>query len=303
MAGGLIMTHEIVYVATDWWGVGATLLAGILTAVATMAAVIYTNNQTKKQLKEQEIKFEKEREEEFKRSKFVVIKPTLILTTFTGLLDKLIIQNDYNRILLFSGEDGFEFYDDKQKQGSQFSRLLMIENKADINISEIAISTKTILRNMETDAVWTYKTNNGAGFLRGHESILIRVADQIQFEKILAMNADKIPSTLNFECRIEYSTLARQRIIYAYEIEICNDRRIEVKKDGIENVTDISQEIILVPTTFRNLQDSISGIDRSAYSWEKMGQAQMRGIMQQYGMQSIEQNCTLSEQTDVDSTQ
>lgn len=297
------MTHEIVYVATDWWGVGATLLAGILTAVATMAAVIYTNNQTKKQLKEQEIKFEKEREEEFKRSKFVVIKPTLILTTFTGLLDKLIIQNDYNRILLFSGEDGFEFYDDKQKQGSQFSRLLMIENKADINISEIAISTKTILRNMETDAVWTYKTNNGAGFLRGHESILIRVADQIQFEKILAMNADKIPSTLNFECRIEYSTLARQRIIYAYEIEICNDRRIEVKKDGIENVTDISQEIILVPTTFRNLQDSISGIDRSAYSWEKMGQAQMRGIMQQYGMQSIEQNCTLSEQTDVDSTQ
>lgn len=303
MAGGLNMTNEIVYVATDWWGVGATLLAGILTAVATMAAVIYTNNQTKKQLKEQEIKFENEREEEFKRSKFVVIKPTLMLTTFTGLLDKLIIQNDYNRILLFSGEDGFEFYDDKQKQGSQFSRLLMIENKADINISEIAISTKTILRNMETDAVWTYKTNNGAGFLRGHESILIRVADQIQFEKILAMNADKIPSTLNFECRIEYSTLARQRITYAYEIEICNDRRIEVKKDGIENVTDISQEIILVPTTFRNLQDSISGIDRSAYSWEKMGQAQMRGIMQQYGMQSIEQNRTLSEQTDVDSTQ
>lgn len=129
------MTNEIVYVATDWWGVGATLLAGILTAVATMAAVIYTNNQTKKQLKEQEIKFENEREEEFKRSKFVVIKPTLMLTTFTGLLDKLIIQNDYNRILLFSGEDGFEFYDDKQKQGSQFSRLLMIENKADINIT------------------------------------------------------------------------------------------------------------------------------------------------------------------------
>ena len=225
-----------------------------------------------------------------------------MLTTFTGLLDRLIIQNDYNRILLFSGEDGFEFYDDKQKQGSQISRLLMIENKADINISEIAIRTKTVLRNMDTDAVWTYKTNNGAGFLRGHESILIRVADQIQFEKILAMNADKIPSTLNFECRIEYSTLARQRITYAYEIEVFNDWRIEVKKDGIENVADISQEIILVPTTFRNLQDSISGIDRSAYSWEKMGQAQMRGIMQQYGMQSIEKNHTLSEQTDADNT-
>lgn len=35
---------EIVYVATDWWGVGATLLAGVLTAIATMAAVIYTNS-------------------------------------------------------------------------------------------------------------------------------------------------------------------------------------------------------------------------------------------------------------------
>ena len=81
---------EIVYVATDWWGFAATLVAGILTAIATMSAVIYTNSRTKKQLKEQEVKFENERKEEYKRSKFVVIKPTLMLTTFTGLLDKLI---------------------------------------------------------------------------------------------------------------------------------------------------------------------------------------------------------------------
>lgn len=92
---------EIVYVATDWWGSGATLVAGILTAISTMAAVVYTNSRTKKQLKEQDIKFENERKEEYKRSKFVVIKPTLMLTTFTGLLDKLIVYNDYNRVLLF----------------------------------------------------------------------------------------------------------------------------------------------------------------------------------------------------------
>lgn len=298
--GGLTIMNEIVYVATDWWGFGATLMAGVLTAISTMAAVIYTNSRTKKQLKEQEITFENERKEEFKRSKFVVIKPTLMLTTFTGLLDRLIVQNEYDRVLLFSGEDGFEFYDDMQKQCSQTCRLLMIENKTDIDISEVAISTKTILHNMNTDAVWTYNTSNGASFLRGHESILIRVADQAQFEKILSMNADKIPSTLNFECRIEYSTLAGQRVTYIYEIEICNDRRIEVKKDGIENVVDISQKVVLTPTTFRNLQDSISGIDRSAYSWEKMGQAQMRGIMLQYSMQSTEQNRTLPEQTDDD---
>lgn len=294
---------EIVYVAADWWGFGATLIAGILTAIATMAAVIYTNSRTKKQLREQEIKFENERKEEFKRSKFVVIKPTLMLTTFAGLLDKLIVQNEYDRVLLFSGEDGFEFYDDKQKQCSQICRLLTIENKTDIDVSEVVISTKTALRNMDTDALWTYSTKNCASFLRGHESIIIRVTDQSQYEKILSMNADNVSSNLNFECQIEYSTLAGQRITYIYEIEIRNDRRIEVKRDGVEDVADITQKVALVPTTFRNLQDSISGIDRSAYSWEKMGQAQMRGIMFQYNMQSTEQNRTLPERAGNDGSQ
>ncbi len=291
--------NEIVYVATDWWGFGATLAAGVLTAIATMAAVIYTNSKTKKQLKEQETRFESERKEEYKRSKFVVIKPTLMLTTFAGVLDKLIVYNDYNRALLFSGEDGFDFLDDRQKQCSQICRLIQIENRTDIDINEVAISTKTSLRNMNTDALWTYNTNNCTSHLRGRESIFIRVADQTQFEKILSMNADKIPSTLNFECRIEYSTLADQRITYIYEIEICNDCRIEVKKDGIEEVANLSQKVVVVPTIFRNLQDSISGIDRSSYSWEKMGQASMRGVMSQYSSLA-EQNHTLPVQADTD---
>lgn len=114
---------------------------------------------------------------------------------------------------------------------------------------------------MSTDTLWTYNTNNCASHLRGREIIFIRVAAQTQFEKILSMNADKIPSTLNFECRIEYSTLADQRITY--------------------------------------MQDSISGIDRSSYSWEKMRQASMRGVMSQYSSLA-EQNHTLSVQTDTD---
>lgn len=296
------LTNDIIHVATDWWGFGATLAAGVLTAIATMAAVIYTNSRTKKQLKEQEIKFEHERKEDFKRNKYVVIKPTLLLTSFTGLLDKLIVQNDYNRALLFSGTDGFDFFDDKQKQSIQTCRILLIENKTDIDISEVVISTKTVLRNMNTDAVWTYSTSNSASFLRGHETIIIRVADQTQYEQILTMNKDKAPSTLNFECRVEYSTLADQRITYVYEIEICNDRRIEVKRDGIESVVDLSQKVEITPTIFRNLQDVISGIDRIAYSWEKMGQAQMRGIMSQYNPQSAGQNQTLNLKADADST-
>ena len=299
---GFILTNDIIYVATDWWGFGATLAAGVLTAIATLAAVIYTNSRTKKQLKEQEIKFENERKEEFKRSKYVVIKPTLLVTSFTGLLDKVIVQNDYNRILLFSGTDGFDFFDDVEKRSFQICQVLLIENKTDIDISEIVLSTKTTLRNMDTDAVWTYSTSNSASFLRGHESIIIRVADQTQCEQIIAMNAGKISSTLNFECRVEYSTLANQRVTYVYKIEICNDRRIEVKNDGIESVIDLSQKAAITPTIFRNLQDTIAGIDRAAYSWEKMGQAQMRGIMSQYNPKPTEQSQTLNQKTDADST-
>lgn len=296
------LTNDIIHVATDWWGFGATLVAGVLTAIATMAAVIYTNSRTKKQLEKQEIKFENERKEEFKRNKYVVIKPMLLLTSFTGVLDRLIVQNDYSRTLLFSGVDGFDFFDDVEKRSIQRCRMLLIENKTDINISEIKITTNTTLRNMNTDKLWTYSTDNGASFLRGYESIIIRIADQTQYEQILSMNADKIPSTLNFECRVEYSTLADQRITYIYEIEICNDRRIEVKKDGIESVVDLSQKVTITPTIFRNLQDVISGIDRIEYSWEKMGQAQMRGIWSQYNPQPAEQGQTLNRESDINTT-
>lgn len=295
------MTNEIIQVATDWWVVGATLFAGILTAFATMAAVIYTNNRTKEQLKEQEAKFENERKEEFKHSKYVIIKPTLMLTTFTKLLERLIVQNDYNRILLFSGEDGFDFYDDPQKRSAQTCRMLLIENKTDIDISDVVITTKTILRNMDTDAQLAYSTENCASLLRGRESIVIRVADQAQFETLVSMNSNQTPSLLNFECRIEYSTLACQRITYVYEIGICNDRRIEIKKDRIENTIDLPQSVIVSPTIFRNLQDNISGIDRSEYSWEKMGQAQMRGAISQYSQISSENSQASNKQVSADS--
>lgn len=62
----MVIVNEIVYVATDWWGFGATLVAGILTAIATMAAVIYTNSRTKKQLKAQEIKLKRSEKKNLK---------------------------------------------------------------------------------------------------------------------------------------------------------------------------------------------------------------------------------------------
>ena len=212
----------------DWWTFGATIFSGVITALATMAAVIYTNRKSNAQLKAQEEKYALERKQQFQQSKYVVLKPTLLLMPLFGLLDRLIVQNDYNRVLLYSGEDGFEFFDDSQKMDTQTCRLLLIENKADLDIKDVSISTKTILRNMSTDEQITYTTKNCASFLRGHESIVLRLANQQQYEMILSMNEKKLPSLLKFECVIEYLTLANQRIKYVYRININNDRRIEV---------------------------------------------------------------------------
>lgn len=274
---------------TDWWMFGATIFSGIITALATMAAVIYTNKKSNAQLKKQEEKHALERKQQFQQSKYVVLKPTLLLTPLIGLLDRLIIQNDYNRILLYSGEDGFEFFDDDKKRRFQTCRLLLIENKTDLDVKDVCLSTKTILKNMSTDEQITYTTKNAASFLRGHESIVLRLANQKQYEMILSMNEKQIPSLLKFECIIEYSTLAKQRIKYIYQINITNDRRIEIENDGIEVIQDDSELKIGTATIFRNLQDYIAGIDRSAYAWQKMGQEQMRGVLSQYNPQSEKQ--------------
>lgn len=287
--------NEIQSLMPDWWTFGATVFSGIITALATMAAVIYTNRKNNAQMKKQEEKYALERKEQFQQSKYVVLKPTLLLMTLFGLLDRLIIQNDYNRVLLYSGEDGFEFFDDEQKRDNQKCRLLLIENKTDFDIKDVCISTNTVLRNMNTDEQITYTTKNCASFLRGHESIVLRLANQQQYEMILSMNEKALPSLLQFKCEIEYLTLADQRIKYVYQINITNDRRIEIEKDGIESIHDDSKPHAQVTTIFRNLQDNISGVDRSAYAWQKMGQAQMRGALLQYNPQSEKQSTTEKE--------
>ena len=274
-----------------------TLLAGIITALSTIGAVIYTNIKSNTQLKKQEEKYALERKQQFQQSKYVVLKPTLLLMPLFALMDRLIMQNDYNRMLLYSGDDGFEFFDNEEKRVKQIGRMLLIENKTDIDIKNVSISTKTILKNMNTDEQIVYTTKNCADFLRGHESIVIRLTNQQQYEKIILMNEKNIHSLIEFECLIEYMTLAKQRIKYIYRININDDRRIEVEKDGIELVQDDSELLNQKTTIFRNLQDYISGVDRNAYAWEKMGQAQMRGILSQCNYQNKVQETTNQDNT------
>lgn len=92
-----------------------------------------------------------------------------MLQTFSNILDRLIVNNDYNRILLFSGEDGFDFYDDFNKLLNQKCRILQIENNSDVGIKDIIATTNTDLRNLDTDSVYRYSTKNEISFLRSYE--------------------------------------------------------------------------------------------------------------------------------------
>lgn len=288
---------------TDWWEFAATVFSGIITAAATIIAVVYTNRKTKQQLIAQEEKFAAEQKKQNKLAKYVVIKPSYQLTTFTQILDNLIISNDYNRTLLFSGKDGFDFYDNAEKQSNQLQRILMIKNQSPNEIHNVKLKTQTELTNSCTNAKLEYSTTNYTGLLRSGETIIIRLANQEQFDTIIDLNKKVIGSDLKFTCTIEYETLGEQRITYTYQLYIRDDKRIDVVQDGIHSVNDIED----IPSqsqdqsTFRNLQDSISSIDRSAYAWKKMGQAQMTGvlqIMQQSGMQQMNVQTSPSQEPD-----
>ena len=67
------MSNEIIFISPGWWKVGATIIAGLLTAFSTFGAVIYINNSTNIQFKEQADNFEIVRKDEFILSKYVLI--------------------------------------------------------------------------------------------------------------------------------------------------------------------------------------------------------------------------------------
>ena len=76
-----------------------------------MAAVIYTNRKSNVQLKAQEEKYALERKQQFQQSKYVVLKPTLLLMPLFGLLDKT-TTIEFCFILV---KMDLSFFDDSQK--------------------------------------------------------------------------------------------------------------------------------------------------------------------------------------------
>lgn len=290
-----------VIIDTDWWMFSASILSGIFAAIATLIAVLLSNHETRKQLKQQQEQHKKELDAQNKANKFVIIKPIIILSSFVDLLDKIIIQNNYNRELLLSGEDGFDFFDDAEKRQRQMCRILHIENTSNHDILNVVLRTKTYLEDRDTNELKRYETKNVVKLLRSRESIDIRLANQEQYESILHMNKEKIPSELRFESIVEYSTEAGQRVTYFYDVRISNDRCIEIEKDEVGRIEDCDKEKEDQATVFRNLQDYIT-IDRAAYIWEKMGQSQARGMLSLVSPWPMQQGNNLTASEDKDKT-
>ena len=260
--------NEII-IKTDWWSFGATIFSGLITAASTILAVIYTNRKTREQLKEQQIRFDSDKENDFKREKFVVIKPMLLSCTCIDLLERIILQNNFNRVLLLSGKDGFEFFENSEIANKDRYRMIQIKNETKNNIYNIQVTTNTIVINLETNNTLSYNTYNGISFLRGNESLILRLIDKKQFDFIISLRKEKIPVALRFESKIEYSTEARQRISYSFIIEIKEDSQIDYIEDGVNSVIDERKNLTIHLNPFKNLQDYANNLDRVGYAIQK----------------------------------
>ena len=259
-----------IIIKTDWWMFFATIFAGCISAFATAFAVIYTNKKTRERLEEQQQRFDIQKEEEFKREKFVIINPMLLCATCTGLLDRIIVSNNFQRTLLLSGLDGFDFFEKKENAGIDKYRMIQFDNPSNNNIYNIQIDTNSILVNTESKETFQYQTYNGIYFLRSKESFILRLIDKKQFDLIISLRKKGILTGLRFECRITYSTEAKQRITYSFIIEIKNEYQINYIEDGVIKTVDEKENTEIRLTPFKNLQDYANNLDRAVFVYQKM---------------------------------
>lgn len=265
---------------TSW----ATLASGAMTAISTILAVYFTNNWTSE-------RYEKNKKEQLKKEKMVILKPYLQFTNFYGIIDELIVSNIKDRVLLLSSEkDGFEFYDNRKKRGEENHRLLRVKNQSQNNIKSIAIDIKSKVIT-ESQAVSEDTYTNFIQQLRPNEEFIIRVHNTEQRTKFWDELYNKRRVFTHFECTIYYLTEANEQICYEYEIkiesipeeineqtQITADFKIEILKDEYKIIK--LKEITEKASPFRNIQDYIL-LDRVSYLHEKIGEAQAKGMISQ----------------------
>ncbi len=283
------MENQAIFI-TDWWIFGATIFSGLLTAAATLAAVIYTHKKTIET-------YEKDKEYQYKKDKLVIVKPYLKFCSFGNIIDELITYNNRERVLVLSSpKDGFDFYDDSEKLYTENHRLFCVKNENRNNLHSLNVNIKTKLTT-ESNAVIEEQYDNNIKLLRGGEEFILRVHNNEQRKKLWEQLDNNKQVELWFDVQITYLTEAKERIIYKFESKIqnipetkviegkniiSNNAKITIIKDEYQKDTIIELNNAETASVFRNLQDNIV-IDRANYLHKKIGAAQAEGLMSQMG--------------------
>lgn len=271
---------------TDWWLFAATIVSGMLSALATWFAVVYTNKKTAQ-------KYEQEKERQEKINAMVILKPMIKSGTFGTIMDELIVHNIRDRVLILSSEkDGFDFFDDEEKRYCENNKIFSIHNGSKNSVRLISIDVCSIVTT-DSSAVLDDKFTCFVKLLRSNEEILFRICGTEQRKKIWEELDKNKRVKLTFNCKINYLTYAGEQILYEYETEIVNipvprihnnvsiitnDLQISVIKDEYRLLDKITLSDTTTASIFRNLQDYIINIDRVKYTHKKIGEAQSEGI-------------------------
>lgn len=303
------MENQVVKVATDWWVIGATVLASIITALVTVITVYFTNKWTSE-------RYEKDKIYQNKKNNLVIIKPVLKFCSFSQIIDELITYNIRERALIISSEkDGFDFYDDDDNLYSQNHRIFCIKNETKNHIHSIKIDVDSKITTA-SNATIDDSYSNFIKLLRSNEEIILRAHSTEQRNKLWEELDNNRQVELWFNCTINYLTNADEQVCYQYEAKIqnipgqrsgngvSNNAKISVIKDEYKILDKVTLNSNDNPTVFRNIQDNIL-IDRVKYINKKIGEAQAQGLMSQiippFGNQ-VNQNITPSNELKIDDT-
>jgi len=217
-----------------------------------------------------------------------VIKPSLKYATFNHLREKLILDGNEERILLLSSNEGFEFYDDDERQGD-YHCFLSIINEGENPIRPVCISVTSTLKTT-SDAKMSDNFECIVKQLRRNEGIILRIHNTEQRKKYYECFEKKETIETEFNCTINYLTLAKQQICYEYSIKVSDipktdehgntrySRKTEIIKDEYEPVNDISINVNAAGSPFRDLQENLMA-DGFGYKYRRIGDEQMTGTL------------------------
>ena len=279
----------IIETVTDWWMFGATIGAGILTALVTFVAVWYTNKKTVEL-------YERDKDYQNKRDSRVIIKPTIKFNCFFNVIEELILFNIRDRVLLVSSEkDGFDFFDDNSKR-DQNNRIFSIKNESKHDIYSVKVDVKTTLKT-SSDAKIEDNFSNFVNLLRENEEIILRMHNSEQRKKLWEELDKNNQPILSFDCEINYLTSANEQVCYNFEAEIVNipektiidgqeitsnNAKISILKDEYKVLKQRTLQENLATSVYRNMQDYVN-LDRVKYIHNKIGAAQAQGMLSQFG--------------------